>query len=758
MAEETPTSEWHADPNEPAPVYTQIAGSPGKLRPEDALKLARSGHLNAITEEEANRLKYAEEAKQLAYQQTTPIERAGYGLAQGASFGFALPAAIAAEQAIHPDARQKYLKEKLLGGLSDSTAYGAGELAGLIGTTVATAGILNPVEARVASLLPEATGILGSAAKTAVGAGARGSIEGSLLGLGSAVEDATIQNRALTSEAALASLGEGAAIGFGLGSVIGGTGRLVRSGIEVGGTKLSSYIDRRVEQSLLKSAGADVRALADAGITSETFLTEAQDLASRNGLKLGDPQLRNVARQNVAEFSKQRVAIAREVDRAATGSRPEWSNFTNNLREELIGVEALKPGGLGTAEYLENQLAKIAPPPTTGSRSFEKWVALRPNIVDAAKSLPAEYRGKVVHAYDAELRKALETAESLDPELSGVSGRYKAAESGLATSKVLGELLDRKALEAAFQPQQSGIRGLVGGALRAAAGHPVWGIEHVLRSTARGALADELSPAITSTLQKLNNSAAISKAVGTLKSAVTSSVKDYLAGSPAKLRADKPHILTDRTEYDREINRTYEAINSARDDRLKYYLQATGNLNLAEDMGKRSDNSIQYVTDNIPTVKNRKGGARLSPAVNSGPSLLPLPTLRNLDFQEHKYLRQHGVVKSPFGLLSNLAGGGKQEFETLAKVWPETHQLLVTEAQKQISKLAMDGGTLPMDKITQLSLLLDTPLVPALEPEYMQAVQEVYASQGQRQQQPPPTQQTQPPVAASLETSSNASI
>lgn len=184
--------------------------------------------------------------------QANALERATYGdtagqVAAGAA-GFARGATFG-------------LSDQLLAGLGGSDfKYGLRALKeqnpkSTIGGTVAGA-IANPVTRAVGTQVAASVGGAGLGAALLRG-GAAGASEGALVGLGDFVSEEALGNAEATAENALASIGMGALVGGGVGSLMSGTGQLGRKALSKFRSAMSSdSIKKFAQEKAVKGLGS----------------------------------------------------------------------------------------------------------------------------------------------------------------------------------------------------------------------------------------------------------------------------------------------------------------------------------------------------------------------------------------------------------------------------------------------------------------------------------------------------------------------
>ena len=142
-------------------------------------------------------------------------------------------------------------------------AYGAGNVVGTVGAIAAGDVAEGAAAARLglgAAKAATATTALGRAATTAARLGARGAVEGAVLGAGDYAGEQWLQDHDLATDKLFATAGTGALYGGATGAVLGGGASILKSGVGAGVSRLLSReaTDLAVREGA--EAGADVAA------------------------------------------------------------------------------------------------------------------------------------------------------------------------------------------------------------------------------------------------------------------------------------------------------------------------------------------------------------------------------------------------------------------------------------------------------------------------------------------------------------------
>ena len=102
-----------------------------------------------------------------------------------------------------------------------------------------------------------------------------------------------------------------------------------------------------------------------------------------------------------------------------------------------------------------------------------------------------------------------------------------------------------------------------------------------------------------------------------------------------------------------------------------------------------------------------------------------LPSSAVPSLQEYKFLRINKAVSAPLSVLESIEKGNvsRDEIKAMKYVYPELYGEVVTEATRQVQEMKMNGEHLPMQKISQLGIILDSAVDSTLSKEYVGAVQ-----------------------------------
>lgn len=658
-----------------------------------------------------------------------PIAAAATGAVQGLTLGYGLPLMLGAGQALGADTN---LARHRWNGYREGSpvTYGTGYAGGLLAGSALTGGALDELGAAagLSRLLPEAVGITGQAVRGAASLGARGALEGGAMGLGNAVEQAALENKALTSEAMLVSLGEGALLGGGLGAVLGGAGGALKG--VAGRVAESGAAKGLAEGTLAKHTGLNGLAKEIGGMEGGMtgVMQRSDEVLAEQGLKLSSSpeKILPVARKTEATFQKQIGHIADEFDKAGAKA-PVWQDFANRVRQDMVGEVMMTPGGVKAAEGLSRIVDHMVPLNAEGKElaSFKGWIQGREAMQSASKSLPGDMGTRMMAIYDEELRTAMQSAEGIHPTLTGSAGRYQAAQLGKATMRVLGDSAEARIASPAASLSTDG---LGSAAVMAATGHPVAALSMAGAKMAKRLAGQALGPHVAEMVWKMNNSAKAVSAVTSLKQSIGKAIDGlFSAGVKGSTRA-----IPSRDQFNKELEQVYAFAGKDRESRINNFIRYSNSLPLAQGMDSVADRAVSGLLKDAPPTQGTQGIG----------SMRKMSQPKGLSVKEHIFLKKLNAAKGPLSVLEDVGNNraSKEQIATLKQGWPETYGLMVEGVQNKIAQMKADGEPMKMDKIVQLSLLLDSPLDSTLTKEFITPVQLALAeppvSQAKQPQQP----------------------
>jgi hypothetical protein len=248
------------------------------------------------------------------------------------------------------------------------------------------------------------------------------------------------------------------------------------------------------------------------------------------------------------------------------------------------------------------------------------------------------------------------------------------------------------------------------------AGSPMGAAGYMVSKVGMRAVAERFGPALTEAMWKASTGQAASSAVGQLKSAIQESLTKFFKSSElagVKVATGKRDFS--RKAFDADLERAYATVQKSREERFQRNVQEVKSLSLGDAITRKQDKAYQYLMPIMPQANSTQVVGKLR--------AIPKPV--GLTAAEHMFKRQLGVAQNPLAVLADMQEGGlsKESVKAMKGMWPETYRIMVEQAKEHVLAAQQSGKTLSMGKITQLSILLDSPLDSTLTPGFIQPVQ-----------------------------------
>lgn len=660
-----------------------------------------------------------------------------------------------------------------------------GESLALRMTPAGLMGAAGSLSERVAAgLMAETPGLMGRLGSAPLRMAARGATEGALINLGHTVGDSLVQNKPLAAEALLASAQDGALFGGLLGGSIGSLGVAAEEGLgglRKGLGKVSGGNTSRIAKSLGVSTDelSAIEAKGGAGAVKD-FYKRSGDILESSGSSIGDSASGKA--DAVRKYIKTQEAVQSDVITNLTKFAPETSptvdrviarietdlspklmstdgplvqreieNVSNRIRSlseiqklDEVKVPATKP--LSKAEFEAKQTG-----PTHLRESYETyksnldqgytirggefpvtkptWEAWSQARKDLAQSLTGPLKQDILNAVDSEIRFAMEDAAKLSSmkELEGLADSYGAASQNLSFAAQMEANLGKKVAESMLTSTSALTAGDVGNAVGMSLINPFVAAGWLGTKAVNRMVSRRMEPWMAQ--MAYNNMLGVdaASATTTARNKIGSSIKKFFKNSTKEpVKAASAYGYEKRPQSEEHSRKSYEAssararelVSQAHQDRVNRHLNrlvAQGYADLAGAMAGVNAKAVQYLLWNMPPGNFGKqlGSLRKKP-------LSIAPTL-----QEYKFNRIHKAVTNPFSILEDLEKGSvsRDAVGAIKYVYPELHTELVNTATEQIYELKAQGKYLPLNKISELSIVLDAPLDSTMESEYINAVQ-----------------------------------
>lgn len=734
----------------------------GRIRtvenPEQAQELAQQGR--TFVSPETAKAEYGQEVGQeRVNQEYGPVSQGLLGAASGLTLGLG-PAGYA-----YLSGDKKFGQD--LGLMSGSSPFFAGEAAGMLlpaifsgGESVGAKGLIGQVFAHTPAglmgrvggaaeryalrALPEASSALGKAGTTALSMAARGASEGAIMNMSQQISRDLVQDAPLTAQSMLAvgtSGLEGALMGGLLGGAIGGTGSLLGSGLKAAGG-LGADKSGMAALKRIGASAADVEQMGAKGTVKEALQGYHDTVMKPGGVNFSSDigQINKVARETLEESQAVQKDIIQKLDREMPASKPSMARVSARMSQEVVfpyqGTLAQAEAERAVGGILEGLAGKEGAGPPT----WAKWVESRNQLaerVGAAVSDPAlkqRVTQQALTVMDGELNSAMAAAAEGAGE-AGLAAQFQAASAQERMAKHLSEMTSRKlaagsgGLSQYFNPQDARSSLWLG-----ALGHPASGAALLISKAVGRAVTDAVEPFLA---QRSYEMAIGAKAAGSV-AAVRSKAKEAIgkffntgrneavAGTDRSRRGEaaafgrrdtkpaKPKEFT-REDFDKAQETVSQLLSAQHARTVQSFaesLAATGHPELGQEIMNSYQRAAQYVAYN--QKKERPPT-----------TLTKQPKSWGLDAQEWKTLRSLGIIGRPLSVLDKMQDGSLSidEVKTLKYVYPDVHKVIVEEVSAAIFQAHQEGKTLPVDKVTQLGVALDSPIDFYLEPEFVASVQ-----------------------------------
>lgn len=738
---------------------TDSAGNVRKVTDEEqASRLADQGK-SFVSPEQAQRAVAQENARLEADARWGPGSQAAWGLGSGLTLGLGPAAAASLTGAIDPELGS--LAKRDLGAMEGSTPYFAGELAGLVLPALASggsalgartgtsaigrvfgatpAGLLGEIgsgaERLALSALPEASSALGKAGRSALSMAARGMAEGALIDVSNTIGKSIIHDQPLTAQTVLASGAEGALLGGLLGGGLGAAGSLVGSGLEAGiGTLAGAMVPKgeKAVGTVLKQLGANPTEIAKLG-NSQQELTDAIKGFYKNVMEPAGLTFRSdaseiavAARKTVDSSRTIQRGILDEVQRGAPSLVPDMGRVSYRLQNEAVApflgtfseAQVLK-----AVDKLEKRLVGLGQKGGAGGfGTFEGWFDARNQIKELTNlvkdpTVAKDLHQRVLTVLDSELTSSLDAAGAVigKPKLSS---QWQAAAAQERLAEALEGMTSRKALspEAGFGLTPGDLKTVGWSALMGGPKGLVGGLGLVGAKGIASRIQDAVSPILAQKAFEGLMGATAGASVQNTRGAIKKGVQGFFDTSRRGASYSYPKVT--RESFDKTLERTSLLISPMHQEKVKQYAEAVSAMNqkaLAQEILLTNARATQYLQANIPQSLTSKKAS----------SLREVPKPHGLDAQEWKFLRIDQAIKNPLSLIDKLEDGQltTDEVKAVKYVYPELHQEIVSSVSEHILEMKQEGKFLPIDKITHLGIVLDSPVDSFLEPEFVGQIQ-----------------------------------
>lgn len=685
----------------------------------------------------------------------SPAEQFGIGAVSGLTLGLGPSAAAWGADKLMPGGPSA---RSDLQGMQGTGSFLAGDVAGMLAPMVFSggeslgarsaigkalgstpAGLLGSVGGAADRLalnaLPEASSALGRVGRGILSTAARGASEGAILGLTQQISQGIISDAPLTAESMLSSSVDGALMGGLLGGGLGGIGKGIGELGQMAGGKIAKGIGPSMTLGRIGADASDVARMESEGGVRQALKDFHDEVMTPGGVsyKSSTGKINQVAREAEVSYQKVQKDIIDTLGKEAPASVPELARVQSRFAQEAVmpyvGTMAQKDVQRAV-QRIESRLLDIGESGvprgvgnhagTKGMGSWESWLDARNQINSIGKlvrdkGVSADLKSRLLGIMDSEINDAMEAAGG-QIERPGLPKQFQSAAAGERTAKHLAEMTGRKGIAEAMggssMIDQGDVKTLGWGLLT---GHPLAGAAVVAGKGLAGKLQNAVTPYIAQRAYEMSVGARAAGSVVNTKSRVKEAVATFFQGG----RRAAPEVgLKSRDQYEKTLDRTSQLISPMQQDKVKQYAQTLASMGqpaLADNVLQTNQRAVDYLRHNMPP----------STKANSSTSLMFQPTKHGLSQDEWKFFRIDKAIKSPLSLLDNIEDGTvtREEVKAVQYVYPDLYSNIVQTVTEGVYNLKQDGNFLPMDKVTQLGIVLDAPIDPMLDPSFVADIQ-----------------------------------
>jgi len=657
----------------------------------------------------------------------------------------------------------------LLTGGASAPAQGALETAGrgLAAATRVAGAPVRGVAAIGRGVQAAAEGLLGESVVARGASGlAAGAVEGGLYGMGHAVSEAALQDAPLTAERLMAGAKTGALWGGAAGGVLGtAAGSIERHVLPALREKLSvenlqKFVDRSGLRQWAQGRGKNAfkRLRADFGDEAEAVIGRAVREEGLDQLIVRGSTWDEISQATKTAFGSAGRRIGDDlaaIDAALPAAAPVAAQrIAQRVRSDVI--KGLEQSGIRSDRVLAKRITRefdFLSEEAAAPATFGKLHQLRQRVDDLAGWRAADPNPKQL-AY-RKIRGLMEDeiTTAADSAANSVGGRvgetYAANKVRWRALKWLNDQADNNATSelsnrtVGLTDTIAASSGFTGGTLMRLAS----GDASVLGSLFMGAMTGAAAGAVNKFLREQGQGIAsrigqktldIAKAAEASGASIDKAVNGFFnaaergavaGGTPivARPTATNAASASLADKFDKEVS-AFESFSQAPESKLRSSLGDTDQTApaIAQHVREVSQRGVDFLRQKLPQRMQRASDVQWH--------LRPPEQRRRSGADMARWLRYAEAVKDPGGVIQSFSKGQmtREGAEVLRVVYPRLHQHVVSQAQEQMLRTTTRLG---YGKLTQLSLMLGTPLHFSLEPGFLRMTQGVYANQRQAQQQ-----------------------
>lgn len=775
-------------------------GTYGTVDEKDVAGVEAAGGRVATKDEVLDQLPAVTGSKALDFALSlTPQQQAGaQGVMQGATLGFGQVGIKKLLDVVGPkDSGQKYVdyNKRITEAYPGMTT--AGEVTGiaasaLIGNEAGLARVLPGAFVARAGAGAEAltggalsrvlgTGLAKEALRDGAKLAARGAVEGALYGGGTEVSSQLLGEPELAADKIFAAMGHGALGGAAGGFALGAGARLGSAATKAIGTavegKLSAVLSKAADvtetqgtKGLAELANSATKAAAEeqawrATGARKAFVQQADarfaggtkgvgEVLLRHGVIDAESGILKAGLEGSPEKLAPKIAAAKETVGARIGDLTKTSPARVTGQQvadavyEVVAPLEKQAGNLAVADSVKSyayELAEVLKLESPGKTIpvqelleqrkilddiiYREGSPLNPSPrVGALREVRGKLEGLIVDSMDQAAKDAGRTGFA--DELRALKKDYQAL---AIAQKAVDDTVSRRAANNMFGLGSKGF-GIAG----LASGHAITG---AAMGVGHQFLQDRGNAMAAVALSRLAATETLGKMIQSVDAQVSRSAKGLL--SPAAKAASSASTRT-KTKAKTEQPPRVRAQAAIRD-----VVEAQSN---PEAYAKRVEDRLRPVRDVSPDVANQLAmssaralaflATKLPPQFSRGPLDTGSPVGRITDQDAQRFLKYYAAVNDPMSAFRAMERGAlsREAAEALRVTQPKLYADLQSQAFEHVAEQKAKGKPVPYDRRVTLSLLLDVPLDPSLQPEKLRFLQQNVASSpdpGQPEISPP---------------------
>ncbi len=308
--------------------------------------------------------------------------------------------------------------------------------------------------------------------------------------------------------------------------------------------------------------------------------------------------------------------------------------------------------------------------------------------------------------------------------------------------------IDKEAARRIISPSDYGV-GALGAIMSAAPGGMPLGVGGLAAAVGHKIVRERGNAIAADIAYRASRLGLVQKTTNEVTRSIRRGIRDALKPLPRVLAAPASLGALERIKFDQKTRKSKD------DTRLDAFKKRVKELSAIMTDPEGSTTKIQQswldleeVAPNLMTAVTTKAIAGASflwdkmPRDPRGTEYL-LPQMSKwvpAEAEMSKWERYIAAVDDPMSVLRDLKNGvlTREAVEAVKSVYPELYNEMVTQVLEQLPELRAE---LPLDRLTQLSILLDMPLHPTQTGQFVAAMQANYAREGEviEPKGPPPS-------------------